>query len=193
MNSQESAPFFSRPQLTNTDNPLSPQGRFGRLSSIGWYAFIHLITFFATIALSLTMGIFNLNSLSMDNQFINTLTGITGLGFVIILVLYLYFLMVITVRRLHDMNRSGWFVLLFMLPLLNILLGLYLLFGSGTAGINSYGPPRATPVWEKILAWLMIILMLLSFLASSSMLSYMVGAGELEVPRQVIQKGSEYF
>jgi hypothetical protein len=39
----------------------------------------------------------------------------------------------------------------------------------------------------------MIILMLLSFLASSSMLSYMVGAGELDMPQQVIQKGSEYF
>ena len=51
MNPQDSAPFFSRSQATNTDNPLSLQGRFGRLSSIGWYAFVHLITFFATIAL----------------------------------------------------------------------------------------------------------------------------------------------
>lgn len=129
----------------------------------------------------------------MDNQFVNTLTGIAGLGFVVILLLYLYFLMVITVRRLHDMNRSGWFILLFMLPLLNILLGIYLLLGSGTTGINNYGLPRETPVWEKILAWLMIILMLLSFLASSSIVSYMVGAGELDMPQQVIQKGSEYF
>ena len=193
MNPQDSAPFFSRPQATRKDNPLSPQGRFGRLSSIGWYAFVHLATFLATIALSLTLGIFNLNTLSMDNQLVNTLTGIAGLGFVVILLLYLYFLMVITVRRLHDMNRSGWFILLFILPVLNILLGLYLLLGSGTAGINSYGLPRETPVWEKILAWLMIILMLLSFLASSSMLSYMLGAGELDMPQNVIQKGSEYF
>ena len=193
MNPQDSAPFFSRPQATRKDNPLSPQGRFGRLSSIGWYAFVHLITFFATIALSLTVGVFNLNTLSMNHQLVNTLTGIAGLGFVVIFLLYLYFLMVITVRRLHDMNRSGWFILLFMLTLLNILLGLYLLFGSGTAGINSYGLPRETSVWEKILAWLMIILMLLSFLASSSMLSYMLGAGELDMPQNVIQKGSEYF
>ncbi len=193
MNRQNAAPFFSKHQPASTDHPLSAQGRFGRLSSIGWYAFVHLITFFASIALSLTVGIFNLNTLSMDNQFVNTLTGITGLGFVIILLLYLYFLTVITVRRLHDMNRSGWFVLLFMLPLLNILLGMYLLLGSGTAGINNYGLPRETPVWEKILAWLMIVLMLLSFLASSSIVSYLVGAGELEIPQQVIQKGSEYF
>ena len=195
MNPQDSSPFFSRPPLASNDNPLSPQGRFGRLSSIGWYGFVHLITFFATIALSLTMGIFNLNTLSVDNQFVNTLTGLAGLGFVVILVLYIYFLMVITIRRLHDMNRSGWLILLFLIPLLNIFMGLYLLLGSGSNGINNYGLPRVTPVWEKILAWLMIIITVLSFMASSSMVSYMFGAGELEMPQpqEVIQKGTAYF
>lgn len=193
MNPQDSSPFFSRPQPTSSDNPLSPEGRFGRLSSIGWYGFVHLITFFATIALSLAMGIFNLNTLSVDNQFVNALTGIAGLGFVVILVLYIYLVMVITIRRLHDMNRSGWLILLFLLPVVNILLGLYLLLGSGTAGINNYGSPRETPVWEKILAWLMIIITVLSFLASGSMVSYMFGTGELEMPQEVIQKGTQYF
>ena len=193
MNPQDSSPFFSRPQPTSSDNPLSPEGRFGRLSSIGWYGFVHLITFFATIALSWAMGIFNLNTLSVDNQFVNALTGIAGLGFVVILVLYIYLVMVITIRRLHDMNRSGWLILLFLLPVVNILLGLYLLLGSGTAGINNYGSPRETPVWEKILAWLMIIITVLSFLASGSMVSYMFGTGELEMPQEVIQKGTQYF
>ncbi|WP_291354154.1 DUF805 domain-containing protein [Acinetobacter sp. UBA3106] len=193
MKPQDSSPFFSRTQASKADNPLSPDGRFGRLSSIGWYGFVHLIAFFASIAFSLTIGIFNLHTLSMDNQFVNTLTGIAGLGFVVILVLYLYFLMVITVRRLHDLNRSGWLILLFLLPLMNIFMGLYLLLGSGTPGINNYGLPRETPVWEKILAWFMIIITVLSFLASSSIISYMFGAGELEVPPQVIQKGTQYF
>lgn len=195
MNPQDSSPFFSRPPLPTNDNPLSPQGRFGRLSSIGWYGFVHLITFFATLALSLTMGIFHLNTLSVDNQFVNTLTGLTGLGFGVILVLYLYFLMVISIRRLHDMNRSGWLILLFLIPLLNIFMGLYLLLGSGSKGVNNYGLPRATPVWEKILAWLMIIITVLSFMASSSIVSYMFGAGELEMPQpqEVIQKGTAYF
>ncbi|MGA9699967.1 DUF805 domain-containing protein [Acinetobacter sp. ANC 3781] len=195
MNPQDSSPFFSRPPLPTNDNPLSPQGRFGRLSSIGWYGFVHLITFFATLALSLTMGIFHLNTLSVDNQFVNTLTGLAGLGFVVILVLYLYFLMVISIRRLHDMNRSGWLILLFLIPLLNIFMGLYLLLGSGSKGVNNYGLPRATPVWEKILAWLMIIITVLSFMASSSIVSYMFGAGELEMPQpqEVIQKGTAYF
>ncbi|WP_180081430.1 DUF805 domain-containing protein [Acinetobacter sp. YH12201] len=193
MNPHDDSSFFSRAQPARSDNPLSPEGRFGRLSSIGWYGFVHLIAFFATFALSLTMGIFNFHTLSMDNQFINTLTGIAGLGFVAILVLYIYFLIVISIRRLHDMNRSGWLTLLFLLPLVNIFMGLYLLLGSGTKGSNKYGLPRETLVWEKILAWLMIILAVLSFLASGSMISYQFGTGELEVPPQVIQKGTQYF
>ena len=193
MKPQDASPFFSRSQPAKADNPLSPEGRFGSLSSIGWYGFVHLIAFFATLAFSLALGIFNMHTLSMDNQFVNTLTGIAGLGFVVILVLYLYFLIVITVRRLHDLNRSGWLILLFLLPLVNIFMGLYLLLGSGTKGSNKYGLPRETLVWEKILAWLMIILAVLSFLASGSIISYQFGTGELEVPPQVIQKGTQYF
>ncbi len=193
MKPQDASPFFSRSQPARADNPLSPEGRFGRLSSIGWYGFVHLIAFFATFALSLMLGIFNFHTLSMDNQFVNTLTGIAGLGFVIILVLYFYLLVVITVRRLHDLNRSGWLMLLLLLPLVNVLMGLYLLLAAGTQGSNKYGLPRETPVWEKILAWLMIIIAVLSFLASGSMISYMFGTGELEVPSQAIQKGTQYF
>ena len=72
-------------------------------------------------------------------------------------------------------------------------MGLYLLLGSGTKGSNKYGLPRETLVWEKILAWLMIIISVLSFLASGSIISYQFGTGELEVPPQVIQKDTQYF
>ena len=72
-------------------------------------------------------------------------------------------------------------------------MAIYILLASGTTGLNQYGAPRATPVWEKILAWLMIILFVLSFIASGSLISYMMGAGELETPQEVLQKGTEYF
>lgn len=45
MNPQDSSPFFSSSQMQSADNPLSAAGRFGRLSAIGWYGFIHLVTF----------------------------------------------------------------------------------------------------------------------------------------------------
>lgn len=189
----DSSPFFSPPPLPSNDHPLSASGRFGRLSAIAWYGFIHLMTLFASIALSLALGLLNLQQWSMTHLSLNTLSSMTGLGFSVIFLLYLYFLWVITIRRLHDMNRSGWFSLFFLLPILNVLLSLYLLFGSGSTGSNRYGAARLTAIWEKILAWLMIILTLLSFIVSGSLMSYQFQSGEINTPQQVIEKGTAYF
>lgn len=42
-----------------------------------------------------------------------------------------------TVRRLHDSGKSGWWVLLFIIPLV----GLYLLCLPSDVGVNKYGAP----------------------------------------------------
>ncbi len=193
MNPNQSSNFFSRQQTQIQDNPLSLNGRFGRLSYIAWYGFLNLITFFAVIALSLALGIFNLSTQSLDSHFIDTLMGLGGLGFLIISVLYFYFNLVIQVRRFHDMNRSGWFILLFIVPLVNIFVFFYLLLGSGTQGINHYGPQRISAIWEKILAWFMIVISILSILGTGSLMSYMMGAGQLETPTEILEKSTDYF
>ena len=59
---------------------------------------------------------------SMSN--IGYLTGIGTLG--------------VTVRRLHDRDISGWAILLFIIPLVNIYL-IVLLFLKGTEGKNKFG------------------------------------------------------
>jgi len=45
----------------------------------------------------------------------------------------------ISIRRLHDLNKSGWWVLLYLIPYVNLIFGLYLLFAPGTHGYNRYG------------------------------------------------------
>lgn len=193
MNSQDTSPLFSRNPSPPVDHPLSFNGRFGRLSFIGWYAFLNIMSVFASIALSLVSGIFNLSTLSLDNPFANIFTSIAGLGYVVLMMFYLYFYIVITARRLHDLNQSGWFMLLMLLPVINLVFILYLLFASGTKGPNTYGVPRPSAIWEKLLAWLIIIISLLSIFATGTLVSYMMGSTELETPQEVIQKGIEYF
>lgn len=46
---------------------------------------------------------------------------------------------VLAVRRLHDLNRSGWEWWLLLIPLYNIYLGVLLSFQKGTEGTNLYG------------------------------------------------------
>lgn len=50
-------------------------------------------------------------------------------------------------RRLHDTDRSGWFLLLGIVPFLGWLILLFFLVQEGTRGNNRFGPdPKATPV-----------------------------------------------
>lgn len=43
-------------------------------------------------------------------------------------------------RRLHDINKSGWWSLIFIVPYIGALLWLLLFFVEGSKGDNQYGP-----------------------------------------------------
>ncbi len=46
----------------------------------------------------------------------------------------------IMIRRCHDLDKSGWFLLILFIPYVDFLFALYLLFWKGTTGPNRYGP-----------------------------------------------------
>lgn len=52
----------------------------------------------------------------------------------------LWFAIAQGVKRLHDVDKSGWLFLLLLVPIVNFFFGLYLLFADGTVGPNQYGP-----------------------------------------------------
>ena len=62
--------------------------------------------------------------------------------------------MIITIRRTHDIGKGGWWVALFMMPLIN----LYLWFKRGDDSENNFGAPRPTTTIEKVIAYLFITL-----------------------------------
>jgi uncharacterized membrane protein YhaH (DUF805 family) len=53
------------------------------------------------------------------------------------------------VRRLHDTGRSGWWLLLFLVPLVGFVVLLVFFVSQGNPGPNQYGPPAAS---EPVLA-----------------------------------------
>ena len=57
------------------------------------------------------------------------------------------------VRRLHDMNQSGWLLLLNLVPFVGYVFPLYVTFFPGTEGTNKYGskPQARIHVMEDIL------------------------------------------
>jgi uncharacterized membrane protein YhaH (DUF805 family) len=43
------------------------------------------------------------------------------------------------IKRLHDINLSGWWYLVLLIPYINFIFGIYILLNSGSKGINAYG------------------------------------------------------
>ena len=59
-------------------------------------------------------------------------------------------------RRLNDLNRSGWWFLLSIVPIANLLLTIYLIFFPGTDGNNNFGAaPEANSIGVLIIGWMM--------------------------------------
>ena len=46
----------------------------------------------------------------------------------------------VTIRRLHDTGKSGWWILISLVPIIGGLWFLYLMVIDGQAGDNQYGP-----------------------------------------------------
>ncbi|NNF95929.1 MAG: DUF805 domain-containing protein, partial [Halobacteria archaeon] len=91
----------------------------------------------------------------MQNEMVSTLSMI-GIGVVYIAMIVIS--VMLAVQRLHDLDKTGWLYLLILVPILNLIFALYMLFAPGSAGANRYGsppPPNSTGV--KVAAWLLII------------------------------------
>ena len=53
----------------------------------------------------------------------------------------------VAVRRLHDTDRSGWWLLLVIIPVIGWIVLIVFLVMSGTPGPNKYGPSRDMNTW----------------------------------------------
>ena len=95
----------------------------------------------------------------MFNLFIFIFTIVVGfidvflsLGFLSLLYLLAILIpgLAVLVRRLHDVNKSGWWFFIIFIPIIGAIWMLILLCTDGNPGENSYGPsPKAAPVSNK--------------------------------------------
>lgn len=102
---------------------------------ICWYAAIFLA---AMIAIALVGNGFEAAEQGFETATIAVI-AILGLGGIIPA-------WAVTVRRLHDQDKSGWFMLLSMIPYIGGLIMLVLSFLPGTDGENQYGPDPRNPM-----------------------------------------------
>ncbi len=146
------------------DSPLSINGRFGRISFLAWL-FITFIVVFTCLVVGFMVLI---GAVSIPPEQSGLLTGLSigsYLAFAVLFIAFFYFMFIFAIRRLHDVNQTGWLSLLTVVPVINLVFYLYLFFAKGTAGPNNYGPQRVTKSWETVLGWIYIVLIALTIIA----------------------------
>lgn len=59
---------------------------------------------------------------------------------IVVSIIFICFSIQPIIKRFHDLGYSGWMAISALIPLVNIAVGIYLLFWRGTNGSNIYGP-----------------------------------------------------
>jgi len=102
------------------------QGRISRSTYWLKYFLPYIVIFVFMIILDITFGIFNKDiGMGVFSGIFSIITFYTSLA--------------IGVKRCHDRNKNGWFLLLGLIPIVNIWLLIELGFLRGTDGANTYG------------------------------------------------------
>lgn len=168
---------FENQNIQTQDNPFSPKGRFSRLSYLAWMFITSMIYSFALL---IVIGIASVSLIASGAGFdILSITS-TGLGifatllFVFVIIAFSIISICITVRRLHDLNKSGWLWLLYLVPLINIIFAIYVFVAKGTEGSNDYGAPRPTEQTEKILGILYAVMLAIFILAYGGIMTWAI-------------------
>ena len=112
---------------------LKPGGRFSRLQFACFY-------FVPIIVTAVLFGIiqFGLGDSTKHDGLSFWLAVLAGWLIWPWLPFQVYIVIIAGIRRLHDLNKSGWYLLLAFIPLVNVIMILYLLFASGKVEGNRW-------------------------------------------------------
>lgn len=150
-----------------SDTPASPfksHGRIGRLTFIAWNAVLTAIVMIVFVfILKFAPGLINLIL-----TYVNSLNGLMIVAFVLYLPI-IYMSMLFGIKRLHDLNHSGWLILLNFVPIVNFFFAFYILLKPGSEDLNQFGQQRSPKPWEVLIGWLVIIITCVALISALSM------------------------
>ena len=114
---------FSEAVKSGFDHYATFSGRASRPAYWWWVLFVIVVSIVASMidAAIGTWGVF---------------TGLAGLALLLPNIS-------VSIRRLHDTNRTGWWILIGLIPLIGFIVLLIFYLEQGDDGENQYGPPPA--------------------------------------------------
>lgn len=106
--------------------------------------FLFYICWYAAMGLAVLLAVAIVGNDADPGSDSASLAMLTGAG--LILIAGIIPGLAVTVRRLHDQDKSGWFILVNFVPYVGGLIMLVLSFLPGTDGENQYGPDPRNPM-----------------------------------------------
>ncbi len=166
----------------------SVEGRIGRMR---YWVYSILVSFMMQFVLGFGSALI----LGLTGSGLDSAAGFDGFGVVGVILSVVTVVAAIAVslvfvkRRLNDVNQSGWIGLIMLVPIANLVLGLYLLFARGTVGSNKYGPepvPNSTGVKVAFVLSLLLIVAVVTAIAVPAYSGYLEAASlqGFEVPAE---------
>lgn len=162
-----STDVYDTPEATLTE--LTPEvktgvfnanGRLGVLKYMAHSLVLMLVAAALFGVLALVGGLsFSEDSASQPNPLVMSILFVAIIPFI-----WLGFVMLI--KRLHDLNLNGWFVLLTLIPVLGAIISLFIMCVPGMKEGNKFGPLAPTATWEKVLGVIGLAFFILAVIAS---------------------------
>lgn len=150
------------------------KGRIGRLRYLAYAFALNLLVGLVTAAIS---GI----SAATGGQELIILVTIASVVFSIVVNL------MVTIRRFHDLDITGWAAVAGLIPIVNFFVFLYLVFAPGTQGVNRFGlqPPQNTTgvVIASLIIPVLFVIGILAAIAIPSYVDYTERAQQYEQQR----------
>lgn len=176
MSNPYTAPGADMSQAVAADETYAPQlfainGRIGRLRYLAYSLVYALLAWVVMFVLAIVTGASLLSGVLGGDP-----AGTMAAGFGMMLLINVPFMIItfmLARRRLNDLDLSGWFGLLLIIPLVNALFALYLIFAPGSKNSNRFGPrpgPNSTAVVIGGLA--LPIIALIGIIAAISIPAY---------------------
>jgi len=129
----------------------SPNGRMGRVRFINYYI---TIPFAVLMAFSAVIGIISAIVIPiMAEDGGGTVSVIMSAVMLLLYATFIVYQLLVIIQRCHDFNASGWLSLVMLIPVVNILFLLALLFVPGTETANKFGlPPKPNSTVQIVFA-----------------------------------------
>lgn len=143
----------------------------GRISRVQLLAYTMILSMGLVLIIATTFTLLEstfIRSSDISNQTLKLFLAFVTLP---IFVIAIFAFIIYPRRRLHDVNKSGWWLATYFLPPISFILLYWLIIKKGNNSANNFGLlPRPNTGWQKALAWSFALFLAIS-LISGLMLS----------------------